>query len=307
MTDAGFRVVVVGDVVTDVLAVLSEPLAPNSDTRGGIRITGGGQAANTAAWLAAEGVAVSLVAAVGDDAAGTARLDELRGAGVHLAIRRCAAPTGTVIVLAHQGDRTMVADRGANLQLAAADVEAGLAQTTDARHLHLSGYTLLDAESRGAGQGALAAARRRGLTTSVDAASAQPLRQVGAEAFLAWVHGVDLLLANADEAAALAGGTDPVDQARSLTTVARQVVVKRGAAGAVWAERDGRLFTAPAHPARRVDPTGAGDAYAAGLLAALLRGAGAEAGLHRAAALGAVAVATVGARPPAGPVRAPRR
>jgi len=307
MTKAEARILVVGDVVTDVLAVLSEPLAPGSDTRAGIRIAGGGQAANTAAWLAAEGVAVTLVAAVGDDPAGTARLEELSRAGVRLAVRRCAAPTGTVIVLAYQGDRTMVAERGANLRLTAADVDSALAAAPEARHLHLSGYTLLDAESRGAGRHALVAARRNGLTTSVDAASAEPLHQVGAEAFRTWMHGVDLLLANAAEAAALVGDADPADQARSLTAVAREVVVKCGAAGAVWAHHDGRLHTVPAHPARRVDPTGAGDAYAAGLLAAWVGEAGAEAALHRAAALGAVAVAAVGARPPTGPVTAPRR
>ncbi|HEX2771045.1 MAG TPA: PfkB family carbohydrate kinase [Micromonosporaceae bacterium] len=306
MRSAG-RIVVVGDVVTDVLAVLSEPLSAGSDTRAGIGMTGGGQAANTAAWLAAEGAAVTLVAAVGDDAAGTARLAELDAAGVHLAVRRCAGPTGTVIVLAHQSDRTMVADRAANLQLSAADVDAALDGAPAARHLHLSGYTLLDAESRAAGQHALASARARGLTTSVDASSAHPLRRAGATSFLDWIAEVDLLLANDDEATVLAGGTDPGEQARVLTATAQHVVVKRGAAGAVWADRQGRLLAEPAHPVQRVDPTGAGDAFAAGLLAGWLSGAGATAALRRATALGARAVGTVGARPPTGPVTARRR
>lgn len=301
------RIVVVGDVVTDVLAVLSEPLSAGSDTRAGIGMTGGGQAANTAAWLAAEGAAVTLVAAVGDDAAGTARLAELDAAGVHLAVRRCTDPTGTVIVLAHQSDRTMVADRAANLQLSAGDVDAALDQAPDARHLHLSGYTLLDAESRAAGRHALAAARARGLTTSVDASSAQPLRRAGATSFLDWIAEVDLLLANDDEATVLAGGRDPGEQARALTATAHHVVVKRGAAGALWAERRGRLHSEPAHPVQRVDPTGAGDAFAAGLLAEWLSGAGAAAALRRATALGARAVETVGARPPTGAVTARRR
>lgn len=305
MSPAG-RIVVVGDVVTDVLAVLSEPLSTGSDTRAGIRATGGGQAANTAAWLAAEGLAVTLVATVGDDAAGTARLAELDAAGVQLAVRRCAGPTGTVIVLAHQSDRTMVADRGANLQLAPGDIDAALDGAPDARHLHLSGYTLLDAQSRPAGRHALAAARARGLSTSVDASSAQPLRRAGAS-FLRWIAEVDLLLANDDEAMVLAGGTDPGERARVLTATAHHVVVKRGAAGAVWADRRGVLLAEPAQPIERVDPTGAGDAFAAGLLAGWVSNAGAAAALRRAAALGARAVGTVGGRPPAGPVTAPRR
>ncbi|MEH1014934.1 PfkB family carbohydrate kinase [Micromonospora sp. CPCC 206060] len=292
------RVVVVGDVVTDVVAVLAAAPATGSDTPARIRFTGGGQAANTAAWLAAQRVPVTLVGAVGGDDAGRARVAELTGLGVDCAVTRHPdAPTGTVIVLAAAGERTMVTERGANLRLSAADVDAALAGTPDARHLHLSAYTLLDAASRGAGLRALAAAHERGLTTSVDAASAAPLRRVGAAAFLSWVRDVDLLLANADEAAVLAGGVEAVAQARALTPMARRVVVKRGAAGAVWADRAGTLVEVPARRVDVVDVTGAGDAFAAGLLAAWVGGAAPVAALERAGELGAVAVATVGARP----------
>ena len=292
------RVIVVGDVVTDVLAVLDGPLAAGSDTSASIRITGGGQAANTAAWLASERVPVTLVAVVGDDEAGRARIAELTALGVDCAVRRCPdAPTGTVIVLARGEDRTMVAQRGANLRLSANDVDAALAAAPDARHLHLSGYALLEAASREAGRHALAAARGQGLTTSVDAASARPLRQVGPEAFLTWVRGVDLLLANTDEAAVLTGGLDAEAAARKLTDIAGHVVVKRGGDGAVWAQRGGALIRFAARRVPVVDPTGAGDAFAAGLVAAWVRGADPRSALRLGGRLGAWAVSTVGARP----------
>ncbi|MEV4200617.1 carbohydrate kinase family protein [Micromonospora globbae] len=292
------RIVVVGDVITDVVAALSGPLATGSDTPAQIRVSGGGQAANTAAWLAAQGAPVTLVAAVGDDPEGRDRVAELEAAGVDCAVERLeGAPTGTVIVLATDGERTMVSQRGANLRLGVAHVEHALAAVPDAGHLHLSAYTLLDAGSRGAGLRALAGARRRGLTTSVDAASAAPLRRVGAAAFLAWVRDVDLLLVNADEATVLAGGLEPAAQARALSAAAHRVVVKRGAAGAVWADRTGTLASAPARRVAVVDVTGAGDAFAAGLLTAWLSGATPDAALARAGDLGAVAVSTLGARP----------
>src|SRR2546429_391811 len=101
----------------------------------------------------------------------------------------------------------MLADRGANLLLAPVDVDAGLAQAPAARHLHLSGYALLDGASREAGR------------------------------------------------------------------------------------------YAPAEPAEVVDPTGAGDAFAAGLLAAWLAGAGPAEALRAGALFGARAVAVVGGRP----------
>ena len=191
----------------------------------------------------------------------------------------------------------MITERGANLRLAPADVDAALAAAPDAGHLHLSAYTLLDAGSRGAGRRALAAARERGLTTSVDAASAQPLRQVGPAAFLTWVRGVDLLLANADEAAVLAGPGSPGTWARALTGVARHAVVKRGADGSVWAERGGPVTESAARRVPVVDVTGAGDAFAAGLLAAWVTGSSPAEALDQAGELGAVAVSAVGARP----------
>ena len=298
MTPGATRIVVVGDIVTDVVAMLSGPLAPGSDTPAGIRVTGGGQAANTAAWLAWRGHPVTLVGAVGADDAGRSRLAELTGLGVRCAVRRYPdTPTGTVIVLAGNGERTMVTQRGANLRLAPDDVAAALAETSDAAHLHLSAYTLLDAGSREAGRRALVTARERGLTTSVDAASAEPLRRVGPAAFLDWVRDTDLLLANADEAAVLAGPGSPAEQARALTGVTRHAVVKGGAAGSVWAGPGRAVVSAPARrvPVREV--TGAGDAFAAGLLAAWMAGAEPAEALDRAAELGAAAVSTLGARP----------
>ncbi|MEU5674509.1 PfkB family carbohydrate kinase, partial [Micromonospora sp. NPDC047753] len=163
----------------------------------------------------------------------------------------------------------------------------------------LSAYTLLDAESRGAGLRALASARERGLTISVDAASAAPLRRVGAAVFLSWVRDIDLLLVNADEATVLAGGLDPAAQGRALSATARRVVVKRGAAGAVWVDRTTPVCVAPANRVAVVDVTGAGDAFAAGLLTAWLAGASPSAALGRATDLGALAVSTAGARPQA--------
>ncbi|MFC4145331.1 carbohydrate kinase family protein [Micromonospora mangrovi] len=295
---AGARIVVVGDVITDVVAVLAGPLATGSDTAAEIRFSGGGQAANTAAWIAAQAVPVTLVGAVGDDEAGRDRVAELTRAGVDCAVGRHEGyPTGTVVVLTHDGERTMVSQRGANLRLTAGHVDRALTAAPDAGHLHLSAYTLLDAASRGAGLRALAAARERGLTTSVDAASAAPLRRVGAAAFLTWVRDVDLLLVNADEATVLAGGLDPAAQARALSATAHRVVVKRGAAGAIWVDRGGPVVGSPARRVPVADVTGAGDAFAAGLLTAWLAGAAPEAALARAGDLGALAVSTVGARP----------
>jgi ribokinase len=288
-------VLVVGDIVTDVLAVHTGPVATGSDTPARITIGGGGSAANTASWLAALRVPVMLVGVVGHDEAGAARLAELTAAGVRCAVRRVdGAATGTVVVLSSGDERTMLTDRAANLLLTSRDVTTHL---TGARHLHLSGYVLLDERTRGAGRDALAAARAAGLTTSVDAASADPLRRIGGPAFRSWVRETDVLLANLDEARVLAGDGTPVALASALAADVVHAVVKCGAAGAVWVSADGTSAQVTAPKATAVDPTGAGDAFAAGLLSAWLTGAGPRTCLEAGASAGAAAVRLVGGRP----------
>lgn len=293
-------VLVVGDIVTDVVAVLHGPLATGSDTPAEVRFLGGGAAANTAAWLASTGAPVTLAAAVGADAAGDARLAELTSAGVRLAVRRCPdAPTGTVVVLADAQERTMLFDRGANLQLTPSDVDAAWA-ASGATHLHLSGYTLFDERSRPAGLHALAAARARQASSSVDAASEAPLRR--APGFLDWVRDTDVLFANLDEARVLVADASADASAAALAAALvaagpRAAVVKSGSAGAVWAARGCPPITVPAERTGAVDSTGAGDAFAAGFLAAWVAHGDPEAALRAGVHLGARAVATVGARP----------
>jgi ribokinase len=284
------RVMVVGDLVTDVVAVLSATLEAGSDTPAQVRVGPGGQGANTAAWLAETDTPVTLVSAVGNDHPGEQRRSEL--SGVDLEVRGVpGARTGTVVVLSHDGDRTMVSDRGAAADLRADDIDVALSHFPDTTHLHLSGYVLLGHGSREAGRHALATARARGLSTSVDAASAAPLRAAGGR-FLDWVAGTDLLLANADEAQVLGG-----DVPAALTAAANTVVVKHGAAGARWTGADGTTVQVDPVPVIVVDPTGAGDAFAAGLLGAWLDGADPASALSAGARLGARAVGLVGARP----------
>lgn len=297
--------------MVDVVAVVGGPLRRGTDTPATIRLSGGGSAANTAAWIGVQGATVALLAAVGDDDLGATARAELAGLGVdHLGPVVAGAATGTCVVLVDPtGERTMLPDRAANDHLAVADVdaawagtgvasgtgsggpdvEAALDGTRPVGRVHLSGYTLLSVGSRPAGVALLARARAAGWPVSVDAASAGPLADLGGAAFLDLVAPVDLLFANEDEVAALGG------EAAALG-VARALVVKRGAAGATWTDGTERVER-PAEPGPVVDTTGAGDALAAGFLAATHGGASPAAALASGTAVAARAVAGVGARP----------
>ncbi len=289
-------VVVVGDVMADVVARLRGPIATASDTAARIERRAGGSAANVAAWLAMLGMPTVLVARVGDDREGAEQLAALDRGGVRTRVAVDAQrPTGTVVALvARAGGRSMVTDRGANLALAPADVPGE--EFRAGRHLHLSGYALLDAGSRPAARHALALARGAGMTVSVDPSSAEPLARVGADRFLGWTRGAGTCLANLDEARVLTGLRMAAAAARALTARYGEVVVTLGARGALWAGA-GEVVRVPVTPAAVVDTTGAGDAFSAGFLAARLSGAPAPAALRAGADLAARAVARTGARP----------
>ena len=302
-------IVVVGDLMVDVVAALPGPLAHGSDTPAAIEHHQGGSGANVAAGLGRG----AFVGRVGADGLGDAAVGALVGVEVHVQ-RDPLRPTGTCIVLVHPGgERTMVPDAGANDGLEAVELPAGA-------HLHVTGYGLLREGSRMAVLDALAQASARGMSISVDPSSAAPLAAVGAERFLGWVAGAGLLLANADEARALTGEADPeraalalarrLSPGRPLWASRRQastssasagrsrhseVVVKLGAGGALWTDGS-RVLRAPAEPVAVVDTTGAGDAFAAGLLAARADGAEPAEALAAGCRLAARAVGIRGAR-----------
>jgi sugar/nucleoside kinase (ribokinase family) len=260
-------VVVLGDVNTDVVVVLRGEPAPGSDRPASITSRGGGAGGNVAAHLAQLGTRVRLVGCVGDDPAGAGLAAELSAVGVRLALRTVPGwATGTVVSLVEtDGSRSMLTDRGANLELAPADVVV----PSRGGHLHLSGYTLLDPRPRTAGLVAIGAARAAGCTVSVDPASTEPLRHYGVERFLADTEAATLLLPNTAEARLLTGCADVEEAGRTLAGRYPVVVVKLGPDGALWVTRDAMVHR-PAQPATVVDTTGAGDAFAAGLLSVWL-------------------------------------
>jgi sugar/nucleoside kinase (ribokinase family) len=287
------RIIVLGDVMVDVVTRLSAPLAPGSDAPAVIRFHGGGSAANTAAWLARAGVESVLVGRVGDDERGRAARDELRAAGVDAQLAADPElPTGACLVLVGpDGERTMAPDAGANDALRSIDLADELLASAD--HLHVAGYALLRPGSRAAARAAISRAVERGMTVSVDPSSAALL----SPEFLDHADGAGLLLPNADEARMLSGESDPERAAKRLATRFGEVVVTLGAEGALWTDGRASVRAEAILVEAAVDSTGAGDAFAAGLLAARLEGAAPAEALAAGARLAAEAVSRPGGRP----------
>ncbi|MFF3321725.1 carbohydrate kinase family protein [Streptomyces sp. NPDC002889] len=288
---------IVGDVVTDVVARHRTPLVRGTDTAARIRILPGGAGANVGCWAAHHGCRdVRLLARVGDgDLAWHAQ--QLREAGVrpHL-VPDDGAPTGTVIALVDAtAERTFLTDSGAVLRLGADDWSASLLDGVGA--LHLSGYLLFSDTSRAVAALARESARERNIPVSVDPASAGFIAELGTERMLSALEGADTLFPNADEARLLTGLPDPADAAAKLSRHVPLTVVTLGGQGALVAESGQVTARIAPHPTDAVDTTGAGDAFTGAFLAARLAGADARTAAQEGCLAGAQAVTVIGGRP----------
>lgn len=289
-------VLVVGDVITDIIAIPEGPIVRGSDRRATIRSRPGGSAANLAVWLASMDVPVSFAARVGAaDVETWSAHFRARGVTPRLAADP-ALPSGVLIsIVDTDGERSFLTDRGANLNLSAADLPADLLDGI--KMLAVSGYSYFADGPREAVMALMRAARERGIGTVVDPASVGFLREVGAETFLRWTQGTGTIFANLDEALELTGSSDPNLQMQTLGRFFERVVLKRGAAGAALGGRKGVVLSLPAPASEVVDSTGAGDAFAAAFIAAELKGRTPEACLKAGIEAGSRAVTTIGGQP----------
>ena len=141
---------------------------------------------------------------------------------------------------------------------------------------------------------------------SLDPGSAGFLVDYGVRRFLADTRGVDILLPNRAEAQLLVGDAttrvgstlSPEECAEALLEHAPTVVLTSGGEGVIIARRGHELQRVPVEPVETVDPTGAGDAFSAGLLHGLLAGDDVVAATATGVRTAREAVALRGGRPP---------
>lgn len=294
MTGGGL--LVIGDVVTDVVAIHGAPVLAGTDTAADIVLRPGGSGANTAAWAAHLGADVRLLARLGYDSSEWHTTELIRtGVRPHVEVDS-GHPTAVVIAMVDgSGERSMLTNRGAGGRISVDDWDPSLLDGVS--RLHLSGYLLFAERGLELARLAMSEASAAGARISVDPASTGPLREFGVDRFLRETAAADLIIPNRDEALLLTGAPSPERAAELLSDRYGTAVVKLGSRGAVVATGGRILATAEASPAKVVDSTGAGDAFAAGYLSALLKGANEAAALQAGCQAGATCVALVGGRP----------
>ena len=268
-------VAVLGDATIDVAVRLAASMSAGGDREAAIRLGVGGQGANVAVRLARRGVPVRLVTALGDDQPGRWLAEQLEAEGVRVERVPPARSSLVVALIDPAGERSMLSDRAA-VRLESDDLATRLA---GAAWIHCSGYLLRDPVEAGPVLAAIQRLRTAGASPprlSIAGGSADEPAPAAALREAVERLDPDLLVLGLDEARALTelpSGTGAAVVKR-LAVLAPLAIVTSGATGA-HAVLGGRVSIAvPGEhdPSPAIDATGAGDAYLAALLAAVLPG-----------------------------------
>ena len=245
----------------------------------------GGQVASALLGCVRLGLRAAYIGSVGLDSAAEIALGPLAEAGLDLAgVRRKAGArtrTATILVRSIDGERTVLEDRDPRLNLARGSLEA--AEIERGRLIHL------DASDPDAASWAAQTARRAGRPVSLDADAVWP----GAEKLLSEVDFPVVSRRFAEEWGGAGTFRDGLN--RLARAGARLAVVTCGDQGA-WAQSGCEIFHVPAYAIEPADTTGAGDAFHAGFIWAVLQGKTGEVALRHAHAVAALSCGALGAQ-----------
>jgi fructokinase len=236
----------------------------------------GGSPANVAVTLARLGLASGLVTLVGADPFGRYLLTQLARAGVDAAgvgTHRTARTGITFVGVGPAGERSYTFYRhpSADMLLAPVDLAGGV--VTRGHVFHFGSSTLAREPARAATLSALAEAREAGCLVACDPNFRPHLWAEVAEApalIRQTLADCDIAKVADEEAPALVGQSEPEAAARALRELGvRLAIVSLGARGCYFEGPTGAGYV-PGERVAVVDTSGAGDAFMAGLLAALV-------------------------------------
>jgi 2-dehydro-3-deoxygluconokinase len=284
-------VLAIGETMVMVAPEVAQPL----EEAVAFRLDVGGAESNVASHLAGAGVPAAWAGAVGDDALGRRLVATLADRGVDVSLVRVDphAPTGVYFKdPGAEGTRVLYYRSGSAASRLGPAFAAEL-PLREAPLVHLSGITpALSGSCRALVEEIIAVRRTHGLPVSFDVNYRPALwdPENAAPVLLDLARRCDVVFVGRDEAAVL-WGTTTADEVRALVGHPGTLVVKDGAVGA-HAFRGDATAHAPAGRVTVVEPVGAGDAFAAGYLSAMLAGSPATDALARGHRFAAAVLAT---------------
>lgn len=256
-----------------------------------VRLSGGkgGNQAHAAARVAPAGMAVAMIACVGDDEAAGGLREDLARAGVDTGgMRGVPGPSGTALIAVDDaGENTIVVVPGANAAWPDDLIDGFPLAPGDVVVLQLEIPFPVVA----------AVARRASAAGARVVLNAAPLDRRVAELLPL----VDVLVVNEIEAAELFGLNGVLDEeilTGAVVGPTTHLVVTLGARGALLAPAGGAVTTRPAYPVDAIDTVGAGDAFVGGFAAEWAAGGSLEAAVRTGSAAGALTATVPGARHP---------
>jgi 2-dehydro-3-deoxygluconokinase len=288
------RVITAGET----MALLVPPTPGRLRHATSLSLSVGGAESNVAIALSRLGIPTTWISVLGDDELGELVLHRLRGEGVDTGAvgRTPDRPTGLYLREEVAGRLRVYYYRSGSAASTLAPGAFDPSILRDAAFLHLTGITgALSPECAEFLPWAAKAARDAGVLVSYDVNYRSrlwtpPTARLATEALLPLV---DVLFLGDEEASALWGWQTDAALDNLSNAGPREIVLKLGAKGCA-ALVDGERLTSAGFPARQLDPIGAGDAFAAGYLAATLWGWEPEQRLRTANALGALCVQNLG-------------
>jgi 2-dehydro-3-deoxygluconokinase len=282
------QVLTLGETMAMVTPEAAEPL----ETASAFRLDIGGAESNVASHLARAGIAAAWASAVGDDALGRRLVATLRRRGVDTSLVRIDPDAPTGVYFKDPGAGVSYYRRGSAASRLGPAFAAEL-PLDSVPLVHISGITAALSDScRALLEAVLDARRSAGLPVSFDVNYRPTLWAPGVAAaeLLDLAKRCDLVFVGRDEAETLWGTATAAD-VRALLGPGPRLVVKDGEVGAHCFHPGGDDF-APTKPVEVIEAVGAGDAFAAGFLAAELAGESPGVALERGHEFAAVVLAT---------------
>lgn len=240
----------------------------------GFKEAAGGSGANTLAGIAALGVSAAYMGKVAADALGERFAASMKDGGVDMhSVPLDGGPEDTarcLIAVTADGERSMSTYLGANMLFGESDIDAEIIKAAET--IYLEGYLFDSPAQKAAFIKSAEIARAAGRSTALTLSDAFCVdRHRGAFRDMVDNH-IDLLFANESELLSLYETTDFEDALARVSAANTVAAITRGEKGSIILAAGERFEIAAAPAAKVIDTTGAGDQYAAGVLAARAKG-----------------------------------